>query len=337
MANPKLVEVTRGDAVESVHRGAIVAVNADGATVFADGDCDAAVYPRSSIKALQALPLVESGAADAYGFTDAELALACSSHLGEAAHVATVQAMLRKAGLDEAALECGPQWPAREADWSAMVRDHRPPKPTQNNCSGKHAGMLALACHVGASAVGYSKPNHTVQAVVRSTMEEMTGESYAAAPCGTDGCSIPTYAVRLRALAAAFARFGTGTGLAPARAKASKRLIDACFAHPEMVGGTGDFCTQVMQLLPGLAFVKTGAEGVFCATFPSKGVGVALKCDDGATRASEAMMTAVILHVLADALTDEQATHLRAIGFPSIHDRKGTPVGAIRWSGAFDG
>lgn len=337
MANPKLVEVTRGNAVESVHRGAIIAVDTDGATVFAFGDGDAAIYPRSSIKALQALPLVESGAADAFGFTDAELALACSSHLGEATHVATARAMLKKAGLDEAALECGPQWPAREADWSAMVRDNHLPKSIQNNCSGKHAGMLALARHLGAPTLGYSKPNHTVQAVVRSAMEEMTGESYAAAPCGTDGCSIPTYAVRLRALAAAFARFGTGTGLTPDRANAAKRLVEACFAHPEMVGGTGDFCTEVMSLLPGLAFVKTGAEGVFCATFPSKGVGVALKCDDGATRASEAMMAAIILHILADTLSDEQVAHLRAIGCPPIRDRKGTPVGAIRWSGAFDG
>ncbi|MCB1491288.1 MAG: asparaginase [Rhodobiaceae bacterium] len=332
--NPVLVEVTRGGIVESRHRGSIAIANDSGAIVTAIGDVGRAVFPRSSVKAFQALPLVETGAADAFGFTEKELALACSSHIGEDDHVATARAMLAKAGLDETALECGPQWPALPGDIAALHAAKGTWDTVHNNCSGKHSGMLALARHLGVATAGYVKRDHPVQATVRQALEEMTGAALATAPCGLDGCSIPTYAVPLTGLATGFARFATGAGLAPVRARAVARLRDACFAHPEMVAGTGRFCTEVMRLLPGRAFVKTGAEGVYCAAFPTRGIGIALKCDDGTTRASEAMMTAVVLHVLADELTSDEAERLKLVGLPPITDRWGAPAGETLWRGA---
>lgn len=331
--NPVLVETTRGDAVESRHRGAIAIAESDGTLRHAVGDVGRPVFPRSAVKALQALPLIESGAADALGLSNAEIALACSSHNGEPMHVEAARSMLAKAGLSEAALECGPQWPAREEDWAALVRAGKDPAPIHNNCSGKHAGMIATGQHRGIPVKGYVGREHPVQAGVRRAMEDMTGASLDEAPCGIDGCSIPTYAVPLDALARAFARFGTGTGLPKRRADAVARLHTACFSRPDMVAGTGRYCTRIMAAMKGLVFVKTGAEGVFCASFPTLGLGVALKVDDGATRAAEAIMSAVILHLLGGDLHEVRRTTVSAAGFPPVTDRWGTVAGAVRFCG----
>lgn len=332
-ANPVVVEITRGPMVESRHRGAIAAVDASGAPVLSIGDVAAPVYPRSAVKALQALPLIESGAAAAFGLTDAELALACSSHNAEPMHVAAARRMLAKAGLDETALECGAQWPRLEADRTVMARTGARPAPIHNNCSGKHAGMLALGRHLMLATAGYVDAGHPIQQRVRATLEAMTGESLGVAPCGIDGCSIPTYAVPLTALARAFARFAVPKRQEPARAAAIRRLTAACFAHPEMVAGTGRYCTEVLTALAGVAFVKTGAEGISCAALPTLGVGVALKCDDGAGRASEAMMSAVLLALLGRTLDEDQAAAVSAAGFPTIRNWRGREVGTVRVAG----
>jgi L-asparaginase II len=336
-ANPVVVEITRGPMVESRHRGAIAAVDASGAVVLAIGDVAAPVYPRSAVKALQALPLVESGAAAAFHLTDAELALACSSHNAEPMHVAAARRMLAKAGLGETALECGAQWPRLEADRTVMARTGARPGPIHNNCSGKHAGMLALGRHLMLATAGYADASHPIQQRVRATLEAMTGESLGAAPCGIDGCSIPTYAVPLTALARAFARFAAPEREGAARAAAIRRLTAACFAHPEMVAGTGRYCTEVLKALAGLAFVKTGAEGVFCAALPTLGLGVALKCDDGAGRASEAMMSAVLLALLGGSIDEDRAAAVRAAGFSTIRNWRGREVGTVRAAGPLAG
>ena len=216
MENPVLVEVTRGTAIESRHRGAIVIVDADGKRVASVGDADWQVFPRSAVKALQALPLVESGAAEALDLSDAELALACASHNGEAMHVNAARVMLMKAGADESALECGSHWPKRMEDVAILHRADASPCPLHNNCSGKHAGFVGLARTLGVDPRGYVEPEHPVQREARAAMEEMSGMSFADMARGTDGCSIPTYAMPLDRLAYAFARLGTGTGLEPA-------------------------------------------------------------------------------------------------------------------------
>lgn len=331
MANPVLVEVTRGRVVESRHRGAISVRQASGKNVWSVGQIDQVVFPRSGVKALQALPLVESGAADAFGFSDAELALACSSHNGEPDQVETARSMLRKIGLDEKAFACGPSWPMHEEDRKALVRAGGDQASIYNDCSGKHSGMLALALHLGASPLGYEQREHIVQQTVRTTLEEMTGTEHTMDQCGGDGCSIPTYAVPLDSLALAFARFITGDGLSKARSAASGRLMKACLAHPDMVAGKDRFCTRAMEALAGRVFVKTGAEGVFCAGVPELGLGIALKCDDGTTRASEAMMAGTLLKLIGKSLTEEQNQAIGQIGFPSIVDRRENPVGVVRW------
>ncbi len=328
MVNPIAIEVTRGPLVESAHRGAVAVADGAGNTILSIGDTSARVYPRSAIKALQALPMVESGAAGALDLDDAELALTCSSHSGEHVHVNSARVMLIKAGLTEADLECGPQWPKRLEDIAELIRDDEGPSQLHNNCSGKHAGFLGLAKIMGAPTKGYIAPDHPVQQEIRATLEQLTGESLTADACGTDGCSIPTYAASLGGFARAFARFVTGEGLDPVRAEAAGRIYEACVKEPFMVAGTERFCTDVMTALNGRALVKTGAEGVFCGAVPELGIGIALKCDDGATRAAEVMM-ATVLETLLD-LDEDEAKVLDRFVNPPVLSRRDTAAGEIR-------
>ncbi|TYC52279.1 asparaginase [Rhodobacterales bacterium] len=328
MDNPILVDVTRGNVIESRHRGSLVIVDAAGKRVCGIGDIEARVFPRSAIKALQALPLVESGAAEALDYTDAELALACASHNGEEVHANSARVMLMKAGLGEDALECGPQWPKRMEDAAKLILQDETPCGLHNNCSGKHAGFLGLAKVMGVETRGYVEPDHPVQREVRNVMEQLTGDTLSEDVCGTDGCSIPTYASPLASFARAFAAFSTGEGLEPLRAEAAQQLYDACINEPYMVAGADRFCTQVMETFRGRVFVKTGAEGVFCAAVPELGYGIALKCDDGATRASEVMM-ATVLETLLD-LGEEEAVLLDSLVNPPVLTRRGVQAGHIK-------
>lgn len=328
MDNPVLVDVTRGNLIESKHRGSLAIVDTTGRHVCTIGDVNSRVFPRSAIKALQALPLVESGAADALDYSDAELALACASHNGEEVHANSARVMLMKAGLAEEDLECGPQWPSRMEDAAKLILEDEVPCGLHNNCSGKHAGFLGLAKVMGVETKGYVLPGHPVQREVRSVMEQLTGDTLTEDICGTDGCSIPTFASPLHSFARAFAAFGTGQGLEPLRANAAQRIFDACINEPYMVAGAGRFCTKVMEGFRGRVLVKTGAEGVFCASLPELGFGVAVKCDDGATRASEVMM-ATVLEALLE-LNDEEAKLLDSLVNPPVLTRRGVEAGDIR-------
>ena len=333
MANPVLVEVTRGNLVESRHRGLVVVVDGDGKVVFSQGEIDAGVFPRSACKAMQGLPLVESGAADVYGFGNKELALACSSHNGEPEHAALADAMLAAAGVDESVLECGAHWSFEQPVLIGQARGLDHPTALHNNCSGKHAGFICAACHTGKDLKGYVRYEHPVQAEIRGVMENLTGAALATDNCGVDGCSIPTYAVSLKGLAHGFAKMATGTGLAPERAKASRRLIEACMAEPFYVAGTKRACTRLMETAPGRIFAKTGAEGVFCAAIPEQGIAIALKCEDGTTRAAESMVAAT----LARFFKAEPAIHaaLMAQANRSMSNWNGIHVGDIRVTDAF--
>lgn len=307
MENPVLAEVTRGNTVESRHRGSVVVVDADGAVVFSAGDVARPVFPRSAVKAIQALPLLESGAADRFALSEAEIALAVSSHSGEPAHAETSLGMLKKAGRDAGCLECGAQWPMNEAAARAIAKAGAQPSALNNNCSGKHAGLVCLACELDEDPAGYVKAGHAVQQAVRGALEQVTGASHSPDRMGIDGCSIPSYAVPLRALALGFARIGTGHGLAPERARAAARIRKAVAAHPFMVAGTGRFDTRVIEQLRERIFIKTGAEGVYCGALPEQGYGIALKCDDGAGRAAEVAMAALIARFLPMSETETAA------------------------------
>ena len=327
MPNPVVVEVLRGSLVESRHRGAVAVVDGDGAMVVAIGDITRPVFPRSSVKALQALPLIELGAADRCGFGDEELALACSSHSGEEGHLAVVSRMLATAGLDASALSCGAHWPMNQAAAFAVATTGGP-SPLHNNCSGKHAGFLCVACALGVDHAGYWRPEHPVQQTVRGVLEDLTGIVLSSECRAIDGCSVPTWAIPLKNLAHAFAKFGSGAGLSRERAAAAARLRAACARKPWHIAGTGRFCTEIMRLLGTRAYVKTGAEGVYCGALPEEGLGIAIKCDDGAGRAAETLMAAVIAHFLP--LESAERTALSRFTQPVLRNWNGFEVGALR-------
>ena len=319
MSNPVVVEVLRGGHVESRHRGAGILLDADGGVVLQFGDVARPVFPRSAVKPIQALPLIESGAADRFALSPEELALACASHSGEPEHVAGVAAMLARAGLDEAALACGAHWPTNAPAARALAR----PSALHNNCSGKHAGFLCLACVRGWPTQGYEDAGHSVQRAVKAALEDVCGERLDVA--AIDGCSMPTYAISLIGLARGFARMATARGLGAQRAAAARRLFGAMAAHPFHVAGTERFDTRAMMLLGGRAITKMGAEGVHCAALPELGLGLAVKADDGATRAAEVMIAALLgrfLEMPAD------------LARPELKNWRGLVVGELRPAGA---
>lgn len=334
MSDPPLVEVLRGDRVESAHRGAIAICDDKGRLLLELGDIRRPVFPRSAVKSIQALPLVESNAAEASGFGNRELALACASHSGEPAHTELARSMLAGIGLDEGALECGWHWPSNQDAMVALARSGRRPSALHNNCSGKHSGFLCTCRHMGIAHKGYVGFGHPVQALIREAMTDVTGATHDASNSAMDGCSIPTYAIPLKDLARGFARMATGRGLAPGRAKAAERLLRACMAEPFYTSGTGAADCAVMQAAPGRIFVKGGAEGVSCAALPELGIGIALKCDDGAGRAGEAAITAVLARLFAR--DEELASKLERLACPPVKSRRGVTVGGIRPAAALE-
>lgn len=323
-----LVEVTRGPIVESRHRACYAVVDAHGGVVHHQGDLEHPVYPRSAIKPLQALPLIESGAAEAFGLSDAEIALACASHDGEPLHVGAVEAWLARIGLSVADLECGVHLPYHVPSMKALLRAGQEPTAAHNNCSGKHSGFLTLAKQLEAPTRGYIKLEHAVQQRVLGALEAMTGLELGRAPIGIDGCGIPTVAIPLGNLALAMARFADPHHEPEERQRACRRILQAVAREPAMIAGTERFCTKVIEVTRERALVKTGAEGVYCAALPELGLGVALKVEDGTGRAAEVLMghLLVALGVLSEAEQQTLACWLR----PPILNRAGATVGEIR-------
>jgi len=300
MSNPVLIEVTRGPLVESFHTGSLVVVTPDGTSVASLGDVTRPVFPRSAIKALQCLPLIETGAADQYGFGKPEIALACASHTGTPRHAELAAKMLAEVGLSEPALGCGAHMPLGSSAQKALIRSGREPSQLHNNCSGKHAGMLATAKHLGEPLDGYWFPDRPVQKRVHATLSELTGLPLGRNVMGFDGCSLPNWAMPLTSLARLFARLVTSNGMGPDRRRAVARILESCWAEPELVAGPGRADTVVMRKLPGRIFMKTGAEGVYAGGFPELGLGFALKIDDGTTRASAGAVIARVERVIPE-------------------------------------
>jgi L-asparaginase II len=325
--NPVLVEVVRGGAVESRHRGAYAIVGPGGKLIACAGDVDTPVFPRSAIKAFQALPFIESGAARALDLTDEEIALVCSSHSGEPDHVRIARSILSKAGIGEDRLECGAHAPQEPSAFRALIRAGEDPGQVHNNCSGKHAGMLALAARLGVDPSGYIDLGHSIQKGVARVLDELCDVETARLPVGIDGCSVPTWAIPLRNLALGFQRLASGETLTPNRREACARIVAAVSAHPFMVAGTKRYCTRLMQAVP-RAFVKTGAEGVFCGAVPHAGIGIALKCEDGANRASETAMAALLAGL--DVWTPEETGELAAFTEVTLKNWRKVVVGKVR-------
>jgi L-asparaginase II len=294
---PVVIEVTRGPVVESRHEGIAVVIRPDGTVVDSWGDIDARILPRSANKPIQAMAFVESGAVEKWGLGDEHVALSCASHSGETRHVETVRAWLAKIGLSEDDLECGTHPPRLQTSIEALARANQLPTPAFNNCSGKHSGFLSTAVAYGEPTKGYIKYDHPVQQRLRAVMTDLCGSNADDFAYGTDGCGIPTLATPLRLLARAMANMAEPSRLSNKHAEAAGRIRKAMNAEPFMMAGTGRFCTRINEALPGVAQIKTGAEGVFCGMLPTLGLGIAIKMWDGAARASEVAMATLLAHL----------------------------------------
>lgn len=318
--SPLSVEVTRGPAVESRHIVHAVLMDGLGKITTVYGDPARPTFPRSCIKPLQALALVETGAAAAFGVSEAELALACASHSGEEKHTSAVAGWLARLNLDESALECGAQAP--------YASPSSPPKALCNNCSGKHTGMLTLACFMKTPPAGYTQAGHPAQQAILKAVGDMCGVTITPASCGIDGCSAPNPLLALKNIARGFASFMNPENLSPARKAACQRLFRAMTQHPDLVGGAGRLDTVLMKAAQGKILSKTGAEGVYACLIPEKDTVIVLKTEDGAARAAQAALYALLeKHALAHkAVLDA----IRPLALPPLKNWRGLEVGGIR-------
>jgi L-asparaginase II len=344
MSNPRdavtrtpasLVEVWRGPLVESRHRGHLTAVAAGGNTIASLGLPETVTYVRSSGKPFQAIPVIVSGAADRFGFTEQEIAIACGSHSGESIHVDTVRSMLGKIGLDESALKCGLHEPFSVEVARELARNQQPPNVLQNNCSGKHAAMLALALHIGATTEDYDDSRNPVQQMISKVFADFSGVPLPQIAIGVDGCGVPVFGMPVRAMALMYARLVSPENFDGATRNACQRITKAMLAFPEMVGGTKDrLDTELIKAGQGRLISKIGAEGVYTVgVLPSdawpNGLGLALKIEDGDDH--RARPPAVIealrqLNVLAESDLITLASYAPIV----IRNRRGDRVGEVR-------
>ena len=298
MTNPALspvpmAEIWRGDFLESVHMGHAVICDAAGNIVQAWGDPDQVILPRSSSKMIQALPLIESGAAAAVGLPTDLLALSCASHNSAAIHTDRVLAWLETLGMSESDLRCGSHAPKDTDALHALIRADDKPCQIHNNCSGKHSGFLTLNKHLGGGSE-YNAPDHPVQMAVLEAFEDVTGET--SPGFGVDGCSAPNFATTMHGFARAMAFFAAASeDGASVRERAAATLVQAMAAFPELVAGEGRACTELMRAMDGRVALKTGAEGVFAAIIPELKLGVAVKIADGTSRAAECAIAAILV------------------------------------------
>lgn len=324
-----MVELWRGGMRESVHSGHAVICDASGGIVEAWGDPAAVIFPRSSCKMLQALPLLESGAAAAHGLTDRQVALACASHEGAAIHTAAVTQWLAGLGLSDGDLRCGAHEPYDRAERNRLIKADEAPCQCHNNCSGKHSGFLTLNRHIGGGSE-YVEIDHPVQKAVKAAFEEVTGE--ASPGYGIDGCSAPNFATSVHGLARAMARFAAATGEGDARDRAMHRLTRAMGEFPEMVAGEGRACTELMRAMGGRVAIKTGAEAVFVAIVPEKKLGIALKVTDGGTRGAEGAIAALLVRLgVLDAAHPAARKRIDAVQ----KNWRGIEVGEVRRAAGF--
>lgn len=319
------VEVLRGDAVESQHQVHVAVVDETGALLAESGEVELLTFARSAIKSIQAMPLIEDGVAERFSFTDAELALAMASHGGEPFHVAAARSMLEKIGATEEELACGPHSPYHEPSARALRESGARPGRVHNNCSGKHAGMLALATAHGWARAGYHELAHPVQQRMLRETVRWSGVEAERVATGVDGCGVVTFGLPLSALARTFAALGAAAWRGEAGAP---RLVTAMVRHPEYVAGTDRLCTDLMRVTEGRVIAKVGAEGVYCAGVPELGLGIALKVEDGAKRAAEPALLGVLRMLdLIDAVEHEK---LLGYAEPVLTNTRGEEVGRLR-------
>lgn len=319
-----MAEIWRGALLESVHLGHAVICDGSGQVVRSWGDPGLVMYPRSSSKMIQALPLLSSGAAAKFGLNSEQMALACASHNGAAIHTHRVNDWLGQLGLGDDDLRCGPQDPDDRPEHERLIRAFESPCQVHNNCSGKHAGFLTLGRHLEAGTE-YHEIDHPVQQAALAAFEEVTGE--ASPGYGIDGCSAPNFATSLTGLARAMAWFASSRDRSDRQSQAAAQLTEAMMKHPELVAGEGRACTELMRAMGGRVAIKTGAEAVFVAILPEQRLGVALKITDGATRASECAIAAILVSL--GVLDPAHPATRKRLDAP-ILNRRGITCGSIR-------
>jgi len=320
-----VVEVVRGAVVESRHRIHAVVVDAEGRRRAWAGDPELLTYFRSAAKPFQALPLVADGAIDRFGLTLEELAVCCGSHSGQPAHVEAAAAILRKVGMEGAALACGPHPPFHEDSRRELAEAGLEPVRLHNNCSGKHAGMIALARAHGWDVEGYEQPEHPVQQRILAELSRWLEMPPEAMALGTDGCGAVTVGVPLHQMAYAYARLA-------AAARVGEReptyVVGAMTSYPEMVAGDGRLCTELMRHTGGRVFAKVGAEGMYCVGIPGAEIGIALKVEDGATRAVGPAVLGILGEL--DLISDDDLGSLNDHAYPDLVNTRGEVVGQLR-------
>ena len=331
-----LVEVWRGPIIEARHSGHLIALDGSGIDICSLGSPQSVTYLRSSGKPFQALPLITSGAADRFGFTEGEVAIACGSHNGEPIHVQTVRSMLQKTGLDESALKCGVHEPYSVDVARELIRKGEQPTPIQNNCSGKHAAMLALAKHVNAPTETYDELENPVQQMILQAVSEFSGVPVKDIAIGIDGCGVPVFGISVRAMALMYARLVSPPMTLTAEARdACKRIVAAMVAYPEMIGGTRDrLDTELIRAAAGKLISKIGAEGVYTVgVLPSAawphGIGFALKVEDGDDKRARPPAVIEALRQLG-VLSQEDLEILSKYSPEIITNRRGERVGETR-------
>jgi L-asparaginase II len=320
-----VVEVVRGTVVESSHRVHAAVVDAAGLVRASTGDPDRVTFIRSAAKPFQALPVIAEGAMDRFGITLEEIAVACGSHSGEARHIEAVTSILRRVGLDGEALACGPHAPFDAAARRELAEAGLEPGRLHNNCSGKHAGMLALARVNGWDPAGYHQPAHPVQGRVLAELERWLDLPTEAMAMGTDGCAAVTVGVPLRSMALGYARLAQA---ARTGEREPTYVVGSMTSYPEMVAGAGRLCTDLMMCAAGRLFAKVGAEGVYCVGVPGAELGIAVKIEDGAQRAVGPAILAVLREL--DLISEDDLGTLLHHAYPEVLDSRGEVVGQVR-------
>ncbi|HEX7297041.1 MAG TPA: asparaginase [Pyrinomonadaceae bacterium] len=330
-----LVEVRRGAITESRHRGHIAATSGDGLLAAYAGFPETVTFLRSSAKPFQAIPVLVSGAADRFGFTEQEVALACGSHNGEPVHTQIAAEMLTKVGVDASALRCGVHEPYSPEAAQALRDKGELPSALHNNCSGKHAAMLAFAKHIGAPLENYTSPEHPIQLAIARTVSQFSAIPLEDLSVGVDGCGVPVFGITIRAMALAYVRLVSPRDFEPRVRHACERIVKAMTKYPELIGGTKDrLDTEIMRAAPGAIVSKVGAEGVYtagvlpCEQWP-QGVGLALKIEDGDDRRARPTVVIESLRQLG-VLRDKSLEHVSRYAFFPVHNRAGDLVGEIR-------
>ena len=327
VAPVKMVEVWRGSLVESTHLGVAAVANARGEIVEGWGDIDLVTYPRSALKPVQAIALVETGAFAARGLTQKHLALACASHRGEPFHTGLVTAWLADLGLDQNALACGPDHPADEATAAAAILDGHPTERIYHNCSGKHCGFLTVARHRGWPVEGYDRLEHPAQQLYLDALSELSSSDAHALPFGIDGCALPAAALPVRDMALMMARFAAARVASPARRDAILAIHDAMRLNPAYVSGTDQPGVLLARATRGRIIMKTGAEGFLTAYVPKEGLGIALKIADGEARARVPALIALLS--AAGLLDAAEQRELALLAGPPVLNSAGATVGRI--------